>query len=779
MNGKSRRKSAKSGKNLGSGKNKERKETAEVPTETPATQTSLVQQQKEPESVSDNPMLNALARYRVVLLSMAVGAILTNVNDVVQAGIQLVEFVDGLRGTRIPKADILVAPLRGQTTQFNVDFQRRIVTRINEESRLAERPLTVKTLSAPLESEEDAREVLAKGQASVVLWGWQDDVGVRLQVTTEVLPERSEAGEIPFYSIPTTDKALHVNSAVDSAAMLSCLAVAHHLFKQNQHSLGRAYLERALSMLPNSKDFVKNPALNYYLIANRVAPEDYESVRFRIEYFAKSVAEDPTFVPSLNNLAKALGSESDGYNDVGYFQLLGEDAADDIVVLAFSKVLQVDKPEVLKRMNSEDPSLLLWDHAIKLAPKLAILKYNRIAHRWLPSHSASAEFEAECQIELSDIVKEDSSISGVHAMLGVIAARSGDYNRAKEHFEAASKLNPLDAHLAFNLGQVKRRSDANAAVAEYTKALRLDPNHHASRMGRALYFASRREWENALTEISVVPAHGSGSDPAADGAPLLKWIIAACAGNNSAMADAHEKVAMKRDWVFETQLFRHWLSKSSKSLSEAGIDGERPFNFNDTRNGTGYHELNFYDALSFRVAEAEEGQGEELENYPTRAQVDATVAQRAKEKNLSIPEYLLARFSEVFSAHLEYRKLVVIGGLACPYVLGWDEDEERWVVVSTVLTHREGKGARGEDVLDLARQFKKFLIYEAEPEISYFDRLYVTQGDVILLDRKNEVLHPGESVPFSVHSAGSPEPVILHADGFYQPLRSSRHAEIK
>jgi tetratricopeptide (TPR) repeat protein len=740
-----------------------------------------VKKQKKPGPVSDNSILNALAKYRVVLFSMAIGAILTNLNQVVQAGRQLAEFVDGLGGTKIPKADVLVAPLRGQTTQFNVDFQQRIVTRINEEAQLTEHPLTVKPLSAPLASEEKAREALSRGHASVVLWGWQDDVGVWLQTTTQALPEKSEAGELQLYSIPTSDRALRVSSAIDSAAMLSCLAVAHHLFQQNQYSLGRAYLERALSMLPDDKNFVKNRALNYYLIANRVSPIDRDSVRFRIEYFARSVAEDPTFIPSLNNLAKALSSESKKYPGFNYFEMFDKEDSDDIVVLALSKMLQLDKPTVIERMDlGEDgvagtPSLMLWDRALELAPKLAVLRYNRIAHRWLFLDKVSKEFRAECETELLEVVKGDPTIPGAFTILGVLAAEAGSYSDARQHFENALKLSPHDAHLIFNLGQVKSHSDTNAAMAEYVNALRLDPNHHASRMGRALHFAGQRDWAKALTAISLLPGSLGSDDPAADAAPLLKCIIAACAGDKTTLAEADEKLAMKRSWGFDLALFRYWLSNSAKSLSEAGIDGEGEFTFNRESDGVGYHPLSFYDALSRKIAKAEEST-----TSSTRSQLTARVAQRAKENNLSLPEYLLGQFSEVFSAHLEYRKVIEQQlGLACPYILGWDEETQRWVLVSTVLTHRAGKAARGEDVVNLGQRFKKFRIYEAEPEISHFDRLYVTQGENVLLDRQMVELHPGESVPFRVNSPESVEPVILRAEGFYEPLRSSRGAKNK
>jgi len=84
--------------------------------------------------------------------------------------------------------------------------------------------------------------------------------------------------------------------------------------------------------------------------------------------------------------------------------------------------------------------------------------------------------EAEAVARCDHAIARDAGSDMAHNLLGIIAARRGDFSRALPHFERAAELAPARGEYHRNLGYAQRHAgQVGAAVLSFTEAIRLDP----------------------------------------------------------------------------------------------------------------------------------------------------------------------------------------------------------------------------------------------------------------------------------------------------------------
>ncbi len=113
-------------------------------------------------------------------------------------------------------------------------------------------------------------------------------------------------------------------------------------------------------------------------------------------------------------------------------------------------------------------------------------------------HGKTAEAEAIYRA----VIETQPNHQVAHHRLGVLAAQSGDLDRALEHFADAERCGPPNAALLSDIGYAHYLQDRlDPAEAKLRHALQLDPRHKASRNNLGQVLAEQGRFDEALVEF--------------------------------------------------------------------------------------------------------------------------------------------------------------------------------------------------------------------------------------------------------------------------------------
>ena len=83
----------------------------------------------------------------------------------------------------------------------------------------------------------------------------------------------------------------------------------------------------------------------------------------------------------------------------------------------------------------------------------------------------------EAETTLIEIVNEKSDDFYPHHLLGILYSKTGDFNKAKSHYENSLKLNPKNPGIYFDLAMMyKMLNDYDKSIDNFLKAVELNPN---------------------------------------------------------------------------------------------------------------------------------------------------------------------------------------------------------------------------------------------------------------------------------------------------------------
>lgn len=141
-----------------------------------------------------------------------------------------------------------------------------------------------------------------------------------------------------------------------------------------------------------------------------------------------------------------------------------------------------------------------YDQAIKLNPKNAQFYYKRAL-----SFEHTPGFSQELTIaDLTRVLELEPNNEKVLRERGYLYSVTDKAAAAVADFEAVLKLNPNDAQIYYWLGRARAKTNADQALADFTKYLALKPDDPYAYGERATIYESRAQWNLALAEYNQV-----------------------------------------------------------------------------------------------------------------------------------------------------------------------------------------------------------------------------------------------------------------------------------
>lgn len=195
---------------------------------------------------------------------------------------------------------------------------------------------------------------------------------------------------------------------------------------------------------------------------------------------------DPSDSPKL--LAHAKIAKSQGKSDEALFY--------------FVRLLEVEPNQSdaligIGEIHREKGNLDLAEMAYRLALKTYPKSID--AKEGLGLTLATKQSDKEAEQLLLAVVNADTSRWRAHNALGLLANRSEQPLKAIEHFDQSLKHNPHDPLTLTNLGYSKYLvRDESGAMAEYDKALQLDPEFELAWQKKGMLFAKQGQDRAAL-----------------------------------------------------------------------------------------------------------------------------------------------------------------------------------------------------------------------------------------------------------------------------------------
>ncbi|NEP10675.1 MAG: hypothetical protein F6K14_10755 [Symploca sp. SIO2C1] len=137
-----------------------------------------------------------------------------------------------------------------------------------------------------------------------------------------------------------------------------------------------------------------------------------------------------------------------------------------------------------------------------------------------------------------------------------------------------------------------------------------------------------------------------------------------------------------------------------------------------------------------------------------------------------------------------YISTLLGGAGSCPYLVVYDDQQESWLELGTILSARKNKPLQQEELHHLRKSVSKIKIEEREPEITYIDALSIIYTEpnteevqavvyptpeLQKVDEDYFLLHQGEALEIDLEKFVPPNAsdVMLKINGYYKALQTS------
>lgn len=653
---------------------------------------------------------------------------------------------------------VLIADFDQRLAPTPVDIARRLETDLQR--RLRDNRLegvTVKVVPL-VSSEAEAEALLANEDASAIVWGWYDSLGINVRVFlasgSRAVDEIASVGEIPLgmTDSPSSELAFVVRNVLpENVSFVSMFVIGHLRYRANQYQAGHDAFDAAMSSIPENVS-LENKALVHFFNGRQLIESGSTDYATAICEYAQAIATQPDFAEAYNNLGIVFSM----------FDLFDE--------LPEQATACLDEYETQCR-----DAWPCFNKAHELQPESAVYEMNMLTTYWRGGYITS-----DFLPQVEALLARDPSMAGGQVMAGGLKLEDGDLDGATAAYEAALAIKPDWPEVQINLGQIYlRRGDFDKAQQMLDAALRGQPENEEANLARANLAAMRGNGEEALLYLDRIPRGEPDAEHARESAHILRALIFADAGQVGAAAE--ELQLLPYDAISKTlgNPFANYLLGvlfARGELADLTIRPEvvesisllnlMPRIFSAQNNDTAA--VAWYDLVE--KCSAPDTMTWEVETNPCLPgdqRIDA----------------LYELFRGALLERIGLRRGVLLGA-ACPFVYTWDGTA--WALDTVILYNLVGAEAEAVQPRALQRFDGRLWIREIEPETSYIDRIVVqitdSSGGIHILtsgvpelqdsDDRYLVLNQGDDV--LLEFAGYDEiadirDVQVIAEGYYVP----------
>ena len=454
----------------------------------------------------------------------------------------------------------------------------------------------------------------------------------------------------------------------------------------------------------------------------------------------------------------------------------------------------------------------LFSDALRIRPDLAIVQYNLGVLDWntlancstddscehdIEANQAMLKIREQAEAEFVTALKSDPSIPGAHIELGNMAVWRGDFATAIDQFSTTVRLAPQSLEAAFNLGQALALTDHESeAENAYRQAIRLAPVNSIPSMEAHLalgylyyqqgkpaqagieYEQTQEQLQQARSDDSYYLSSRSFYSEGALELALTKYEIDA-----GQLISASQR-AHSNSYFSPLQSYLAWLIGSAYGLTTT-VQSEVYYTITGDYAATPFIAWSYGDVNAMTWNDL-------LKQCKTSAVDDfRTWGSSANPCLPSDPQKRISAVFEIIQRRMQQRLFftdVAPGeGMACPYILTYDNQSRQWSFDTTILYQLIGPQSETAQARRLSRFDGRLWLQEVEPERSYVDsltvRLTMTDGREIVLkpneplldtaDGQYLVLHQGDQLllTFDVPKGSLPaREAWVVATGYYIPL---------
>ncbi len=406
----------------------------------------------------------------------------------------------------VPPSNVLVAvaDFDGSGASKRTDFSRRIYDQISAEVQDTGTDVSVQQMQEVYKTSAEARTHGLERKATLVVWGWYDDTGVRPYVEMLQIPSlRREALSVPvllsaagasglaipraptqkdlqhFVHVPATmaDFDFFVQNGPQQVSFISTAMLGLVFYLQGDGTRALTLFNRAIGDASNVGAGTGTESL--YFMRGSVLYEQNRIPEAAADW-QKAIAIAPNLYEAHLNLALAYSEMCTPARQLD--RALAE--ADTAVRLKpdVGEAHRV-RGDLLRQLGKPDQAIAEFQTALKLSPSDPLV-YDSLANAYAVVEQNE---EAQAARRQSVALREQAARSGEQPLdtrlaLGDAYLNVGDYGRALAEYQAAEKLAPKDTRVYRGLANAyywqKNWADSERQYQRWLDAAPNDANAH-------------------------------------------------------------------------------------------------------------------------------------------------------------------------------------------------------------------------------------------------------------------------------------------------------------
>ena len=388
----------------------------------------------------------------------------------------------------------------------------------NELNRFDLKKIDIRVLKEPVASAEDARALAIKHGSNAVIWGWYDDLGVNVKILLTSGKQGNglslNTEEIPWElgGKAVTDISFVVREVLPRhVTFISLFVIGHIYYSSGNYMAAHKAFNAAMANIPETINF-ENEAVLHFFVARLQQANPIQNISRIICEYVEAIRLNPNFAEAYNNLG--------------------------VIFSSYRQSVTTNSREInncIYKINGTQRPSTYFEAALEIQPNSSIYQYNVLAMKWNRGEkvrTADSLFR-DIQNEALKILQQDSSIIGLHIMLGNIAFDDNHYRRSIADYSSALKLAPKSSELLVNLGQSYLKLGQQWAQAEplqkavetFKLALREDPSNTEAKLALANLYYLKGLFDKSFKLLEAILGENQQKDGRMKLATILQSLI--------------------------------------------------------------------------------------------------------------------------------------------------------------------------------------------------------------------------------------------------------------